>query len=86
MQGSWTEAAVLWKTSFGFILDINFLKICKSWVWAQIRRSKTPTLGVDKFSELVFFFNYWITTTKNEIKINNTAYSVQLPYIAGHSL
>ena len=41
MWGSWTEYAVLWKTSFRFIWDIlNFLKICKSWVWAQIRRSK----------------------------------------------
>ena len=29
---------MLWKVSFGFIWDIlNILKICKSWVWAQIR-------------------------------------------------
>ena len=28
MKGNWTEYAVLWKTSFGFIWDIsNFLKI-----------------------------------------------------------
>ena len=26
MKGSWTEYAVLWKTSFGFIWDIKLLK------------------------------------------------------------
>ena len=37
---------MLWKTSFGFIWDIlNFLKICKFWVWAQIRRSKLLLWG-----------------------------------------
>ena len=51
---SWTEYAVLWKTSFGFIWDIlNFLKICKSWVWAESRRSKSP-FCVDTFLELFF--------------------------------
>ena len=36
MKSSWTEHAVLWKTSFGFISDIlTFLKICESWVWVK---------------------------------------------------
>ena len=37
---------MLWKTSFGFIWEIiNFLKICKSWVWEQIRRSQLLIWG-----------------------------------------
>ena len=52
----WTEYAVLWKSSFGFIWDIlNFLKICKSWVWAQIRRSKLLLWGWIRFQNTFFF-------------------------------
>ena len=51
---------MLWKTSFEFIWDIlNFLKICKSWVWAQIRRSKLLIWGC-KYSNVyftMFFFS-----------------------------
>ena len=51
MLDSWTEYAVLLKASFGFIWDIlNFLKICKSWAWAQIRRSKLLLWGWIRFS------------------------------------
>ena len=39
---------------------INFLKICKSWVWAQSRRLKSY-FWVDTFSESGFF-NYKIRT------------------------
>ena len=50
VKGSENWYAVLWKTSFGFIWDIlNFLKICKSWVWAQIRSSKLLLNNDDLF-------------------------------------
>ena len=46
----WTKYAVLSKTSLGFIWDIfHFLKICESWVWAQIRRSKLLIWGWIRF-------------------------------------
>ena len=92
MLGSWSEYAVLRKTSFGFIWDK--LKIFKSWVWATF---KTPTLGVDTFSELVFYIiKRLICAQTQDLQIlkkfsmsqmnlkevfHNTAY-----YIADHSL
>ena len=49
---------MLWKTSFGFIWDIsNFLKVCKSWVWAQIRRIKLLLWG-----GYVFRISFFSTT------------------------
>ena len=45
--------AVLWTNFLGLIWDINFLKICKSWIWAQSRRSKSY-FWVDKFSEMFY--------------------------------
>ena len=51
----------VWKTSFGFIWDIlNFLKICKSWVWAQIRRSKLV------LSEWIRFQNRFFKLINND--------------------
>ena len=61
---------------------------------------KTPTLGVDSFPELVFFklsicaqtqdlqiFKKFNMSQMNPKEVfHNTTYSVQLPYIAGHSL
>ena len=53
---------MLWKTSFGFIWDIlNFLKVCKSWVWAQIRRSKLLLWGWILFQN--YFFNVMFRET-----------------------
>ena len=49
---------------------------------------KTPTLGVDTCSELGFFLIIKSNISQMNPKeaFHNTAYSVQLPYIAGHSL
>ena len=68
MYGSWTEYAVLWKTSLVFIWDIfHFLKICKSWVWAQNRRRSKFYFWVDTFSKSGFFcliINYTVISAK----------------------
>ena len=46
MKGSWTEYAVLWTNSLGFIWDMwKGYKIYKSWVWAQSWRSNLVLLG-----------------------------------------
>ena len=37
---------------------LNFLKICKSWVWAQIRRSKLLLWGWIRFQNYFFLNNH----------------------------
>ena len=78
---------MLWKASLGFIFRRRYLIIKKP----ILRTFPPPSRSFERricaqTQDLQIFQKFFMSQMNPKGSFHNTAYSVQLPYIAGHSL